>query len=110
MAIKAHHEFQGIEYAAAYYRIQKISIGISDVEYEIDHGDKITVGFKKNVETLAFAMIYADKDSRDNNVRPLNRIGFQFQYDLDSGKNILAVAYEALKQDLAQHATPVEDI
>ncbi len=109
MALKTTYEFQGQEYPEAYIRIQKLAIGISEIDKEVDHGHKITIEFDTVTETLAFAMVYANEDARRNNVRPINRIGFQFKYDVDSGKNIIKEAYIALKADLSKN-NKVEDI
>ena len=57
------------------------------------------VDFNTHIEAIAFVMVYADEDSRKKNVRPINRIAFQFKYNFDDG-NIMQRAYEALYADL----------
>lgn len=99
MAIRSNYEFSGIEYQNSYYRIQKISLAVSDKEVEVEYDDKVVVEFNTSIEAIAFVMVYADEDSRRNNVRPINRIGFQFKYNFDDG-NIMQRAYEALYTDL----------
>lgn len=99
MAIRSNYEFSGIEYENSYYRIQKISLSISDKEVEVEYDDKVVVDFKIDIEAIAFVMVYADEDSRKKNVRPINRIAFQFKYNFDDG-NIMQRAYEALYADL----------
>jgi hypothetical protein len=100
MAIRSKYEFSGIEHENSYYRIQKISLAISDKEVEIDYDDKTVVDFKVEIEAIAFAMVYADEDSRKKNIRPINRIAFQFKYNFNDG-NIMQRAYEALYADLS---------
>lgn len=100
MALQTSYEFQEQVFEEAYIRIQKIAIGVSDSEVEVEHLDKITIEFKTEVETLGFAFVYANAEARKLNVRAINRIGFQFIYDYTSGKNIFEEAYKALKADL----------
>jgi hypothetical protein len=100
MALKSNYEFSGIEYQNAYFRIQKITLSISDKEIEVERDNKVFIEFNPDLEALAFVMIYADEDSRIKNVRPINRIGFQFKYDFEDG-NVMKRAYEALYNDLS---------
>lgn len=111
MALKLKsYTFQDQEFQDVYVRIQKITISISDMETEKELSDRTIIEFTPTVECAAFAFIYASQEARQQNVRPLTRIGFIFPYDYTSGGNPYKAAYQALKNDLIVNNNEVADI
>jgi hypothetical protein len=103
MALKTNYELDNVIYSDAYLRIHKIRTVAVDYEYfeNVDDPERPDIAqelkWKIRLESSATAYVWNGKESRDNRAQPLKWFSFEFEYDLDSPKNIYAQAYDALK-------------
>ena len=84
----------------AYYKITKLILASSDVDYfEDDEDGNSQLAYFKEYENIAHVSVYADEESRKRNVIPLKKFALFFEYDLVmSIRNAYEQAYDALKE------------
>lgn len=111
MAIKVNYDLNGDLYPGAYVKVQKIVIGSAAIErYEEREDGSLILKFEKVPENIANIFVYPDKESRDNNARPVHYFGIEFNYDVESGQNVYKAAYEALKNLERLKDENIEDV
>lgn len=111
MAIKVNYDLNGDLYPGAYVKVQKIVISSTAIErYEEGEDGSLILKFDKVPENIANIFVYPDKESRDNNARPIHYFGIEFKYDVESGENVYKSAYEALKNLERLKDENIEDV
>jgi hypothetical protein len=103
MALQVDFELDGIINRDSYLRIHKIRTQMVDYEFFKAVDDVNRPGVAEELdwvirgETTATAYVWSDQVARKNRVQPIKHFSFEFEFDLESPKNIYQQAYEALK-------------
>jgi len=103
MALQVNYVLDNIVHANAYLRIHKIRTVTTDYEFfeNVDDPDNPEIAqklsWKIRIENSATVYIWDRVESRDSRSQPLKHFSFDFEYDLESDRNIYQQAYDGLK-------------